>query len=182
MDIVTGFALPFLLVNSVVVSVFAATLYGSGSVPDSAIELSKALIPLLGEKGATFAFLIGFLAVPVTTSVVMGIVCAMGVHEAFGWRPDVRSWRWKACVLAPQIALLGAWLPSPVLIIIVIAAALSLTNNIVGWSFFLLLNDPEVMGEHRSKSYLWNLGILAQVTLLNCVAIMWVLNRLGLWG
>ena len=181
-DLIVGFALPFILINFVVVGVFAATLHGNGDLPTTAMELSKALIPLLGETGAKFAFMIGFLAVPITTTVAMSIACAIGMHEAFGWRPDVRSWRWKFCILVPQIALLGAWLPSPILLIIIIAAFLSLTNNIVGWSFFLLLNDPEVMKENRSKSWIWNVGILLQITLLNCVAIMWVFNRLGYWG
>lgn len=181
-DIFMGFALPFLLVYWVIVSVFAATLHGAADLPTTAIELSRALIPLLGEQLAAYAFLVGFLAVPVTTTVAMSIACAVGLHEAFGWRPDVESRRWQACVLLPQIALLGAWLPSPITLIIVIAAFLALSNNIVGWSFYLLLNDPQVMGEHRSKSYLWNLGILVQVTLLNCVAIMWIFNRMGLWG
>jgi Mn2+/Fe2+ NRAMP family transporter len=181
-DLVMGFALPFIFINFVVVAVFAGTLYGQGDLPTTAMELSRALIPLLGETGAKFAFLIGFLAVPITTTVALSIACAMGMHEAFGWRPDVHSRRWKLCILMPQIALLGAWLPSPVLLIIIIAAFLSLTNNIVGWSFYLLLNDPEVMGRNRSKSWVWNTGILLQVTLLNCVAIMWVFNRLGYWG
>lgn len=181
-DIVTGLALPYLLIFFVIVSVFAATLHGNGDLPTTAADLSRALIPLLGEQGAKYAFLIGFLAVPITTTVAMSIACAVGLHEAFGWEPDVKSWRWKACVLLPQVALLGAWLPSPIMLIIVIAAFLALSNNIVGWSFYLLLNDPEVMGEQRCKSRFWNLGILVQITLLNCVAVMWVFNRMGLWG
>lgn len=181
-DLITGFAMPFLIINFVIVAVFAGTLYGVGDLPTTAADLSRALIPLLGEAGAKFAFMIGFLAVPITTTVALSIACAIGVHEAFGWEPDVRSWRWKATILMPQVALLGAWLPSPVLIIIVIAAFLSLTNNIVGWSFFLLLNDPKVLGKNRSKSWTWNTGILVQITLMNCVAIMWVFNRFGLWG
>ncbi|MEM1397703.1 MAG: hypothetical protein AAGH38_09695, partial [Pseudomonadota bacterium] len=80
------------------------------------------------------------------------------------------------------IGLFAAFAPSPIFLIIIIAAALSLSNNIVSWSFFLLLNDSKVMGENRSQSYFWNLGILVQVTLLNGVAIMWILNRFGLWG
>jgi len=119
--------------------------------------------------------------VPITTTVAISILCAIGFHELFNWKPDVRSWRWKITVLLPQIALLGAWLPSPVTLIIFIAAALSLTNNIVGWSMFLMLNDKKILGENRSKSYLWNVGIMIQVTLLNSVAIMWVLNRFGMW-
>jgi Mn2+/Fe2+ NRAMP family transporter len=180
-DTVFGLALPFVVVSFIVVSLFAATLHGQAELPETAAALSQALVPLLGERFAAIAFMVGFLAVPVTTSVVLGIICAMAMHEIFEWEPDVRSRRWKLCVLMPQIALLGAFLPSPILLIIVIAALLSVTNNMVGWSFFLLLNDREVMHEHRSKSYLWNLGILVQITLLNCVAIMWVYNRLGYW-
>jgi Mn2+/Fe2+ NRAMP family transporter len=182
-DIFAGLALPFLLVYFVIVGVFAATLHrAGGDLPQTATELSAALIPLLGEQFAVLAFLAGFLAVPITTTVGMSIACAVGMHEAFGWKPDVHSPRWKACILLPQLALLGAFLPNPIALIIVIAAVLSLTNNIVGWSFYLLFNDREVLGPDRSRSYLWNLGILVQVTLLNAVAIMWVLNRLGLWG
>ncbi|MEM7570870.1 MAG: divalent metal cation transporter, partial [Pseudomonadota bacterium] len=162
--------------------VFAATLYGSGVMPETAKQLSAALIPLLGETAAELAFLAGFLAVPITSSVVLGIVCAIGTHEAFGWTPDVRSWRWIACLLAPQIGLFGAFFPSPLALIIIIAAVLSLTNNIIGWTFYLMLNDREVMGEDRSQSWLWNAGIMVQITLLNSVAITYVLNRLGLWG
>ena len=161
---------------------FAATLYGTGDIPGTAADLSRALVPLLGEQGARLAFLLGFLAVPVTTTVGMSIACAVGLHEAFGWQPDVRSWRWKFAVLLPQIALLGAWLPGPITLIIVIAAFLALSNNIVGWSFYLMLNDREVLGDHRSKSWGWNAGILVQLTLLNCVAVMWIFNRLGFWG
>jgi manganese transport protein len=180
-DILMGFALPFLIVNFLVVSVFAATLYGTGSIPQSATELAAALMPLLGETLGKAVFLLGFLAIPITTTVGMGIACGIAIHEAFGWRPDVDSWRWRIAVLLPQIAFLGAWLPNPIWLIIILAATLSVTNNIVGWSFFLLFNDKSVLGENRCKSYGWNLGILVQLTLLNCVAIAYVFNRMGLW-
>ena len=126
--------------------------------------------------------LLGFLAVPLTTTVGMSIACAVAVHEAMGWEPNVRSARWKACVLLPQLGLLAAFLPSPIALIIIIAAALSLTTNIVASALFLLLNDREALGKHRIQSRAWNLGILLQIVLLNSMAIMWILNRMGLWG
>ena len=64
---------------------------------------------------------------------------------------------------------------------IAIGAFLSLTNNVVGWSMYLLLNDRRVLGNNRCRSYLWNLGILLQITLLNAIAILYVFNRLGWW-
>ena len=55
-------------------------------------------------------------------------------------------------------------------------------NNIVGWSFYMLLNDRRALGENRCKSYFWNLGILLQITLLNGIAIIYIFNRLGWWS
>jgi Mn2+/Fe2+ NRAMP family transporter len=181
-DIVIGFVLPFLAVNVLVVSVFAGTLYGAPSPPQTAAELARALAPLLGERAARAVFYLGFLAVPITTTVGMSLAGTIALHEAFGWQPDPRSWRWRAAILLPQVGFLAAWFPSPLLLVIIIAGLLSVTNNVVGWSLYLLFNDREVLGEHRSRSYLWNLGILAQVTLLNLVAIAYVFNRLGWWG
>ncbi len=180
-DLFTGFFLPFFIVNFLVVSVFAGTLYASGDIPRTAAELAKSLAPLLGETGAQYAFMIGFLAVPITSTIGLCLLSAISIHEVFGWKPDVHSLRWKVCLLLPQIGFLAAWYPSPVTLIIIVAAALSLTNNIVGWSFYMMLNDRKVLGEARSKSRLWNTGVMVQVTLLNCVAITYVFNRLGWW-
>ncbi|MCP4725327.1 MAG: hypothetical protein GY863_09840, partial [bacterium] len=83
--------------------------------------------------------------------------------------------------LLPQIGFLAVWYARPIWLIIIISAFLVLTNNIVGWSMFLLFNDKRVLGRNRSKSYLWNLGILLQITLLNCVAIIYIFNRMGWW-
>lgn len=181
-DIVGGLFVPFVVVNFLVISVFARTDFPDG-VPGSAPELASALVPLLGETWSQIVFYIGFLAVPVTSTVMLSVAGAMAIHEAFGWEPDTTSVRWRTCILLPQIALLSAALNSnPIFFIIAVAAAMSIFNTVVGWSMYLLLNDRKVLGEDRSKSYLWNLGILLQVTLLNGVAITWVFNRLGLWG
>ena len=180
-DLVAGFFVPFCVVNFLIVCVFAGTLYGAGDLPQTAAELSRSLVPLLGETVAQYAFMIGFLAVPLTTTIGLCLLSAIGIHALFGWQPDVRSWRWKVCLLLPQVGFLAAWYPSPVMLIIIIAAALSLTNNIVGWSFYMMLNDRKLLGAARSRSRIWNLGIMVQVTLLNCVALTYVFNRLGWW-
>ncbi|MGD8540025.1 MAG: divalent metal cation transporter [Candidatus Aminicenantes bacterium] len=180
-DISVGLFLPFVVVNFLVMGVFAGTLHKQGLHPETAPELSQALMPLLGPIWSQVLFYLGFLAVPITTTVGMSLACAMAIHEAFGWKPDTKSWRWRLCALLPQIGFLAVWYPRPIWLVIAIGAFLSLTNNIVGWSFYLLFNDRRVLGENRSKSYIWNLGILLQITLLNCIAIIYVFNRLGLW-
>lgn len=180
-DMIGGLFVPFVLINFLVIAVFAGTLYPQGLQPETAPELSQALLPLLGETWSQILFYIGFLAVPITTTVGMSLAGAMAIHEAFGWEPDTGSWRWKITALLPQIGFLAVWYPRPVWLVIIIGAFLSLTNNVVGWSMYLLLNDRRVLGEDRSKSYLWNLGILLQITTLNGLALIYVFNRLDLW-
>jgi Mn2+/Fe2+ NRAMP family transporter len=180
-DIGAGLFLPFILVNYLVIGVFAGTLYKQGITPESAPELAQALMPLLGPTWSQVLFYIGFLAVPITTTVGMSLACAMAIHEAFRWEPNTKSWRWRISALLPQIGFLAVWYPQPVWLVIAIGAFLSLTNNIVGWSFYLLLNDRRVLGKSRCRSYLWNLGILLQIILLNSIAIIYVFNRLGWW-
>ena len=180
-DIVFGLFLPFVIINFLVVSVFAGTLHKVGLTPETAPELASALAPLLGPTWSSILFYIAFLAVPVSTTVGMSIAGAIAIHEAFGWKPDTSSLRWRVTALLPQIGFLAVWFPRPIWMVIAIAAFLSLATNVVGWSFYLLLNDRRLLGEDRSRSYLWNLGIMLQLTLLNCVAIVYVFNRLGWW-
>ncbi|MBN1223715.1 MAG: divalent metal cation transporter, partial [Candidatus Aminicenantes bacterium] len=180
-DILMGLFLPFVIVNYLVMSVFAGTLHKLGAHPESAPELARALIPLLGHTWSQVLFYVGFLAIPITTTVGMSLACAIAVHEAFGWKPDVNSWRWRICALLPQIGFLAVFYPRPIWLVIAIGAFLSLTNNVVGWSIYLLFNDKRVLGENRNRSYFWNLGILLQITLINAIAIIYVFNRLGWW-
>ncbi|KPM32053.1 Hypothetical protein I595_1702 [Croceitalea dokdonensis DOKDO 023] len=180
-DFSMGLFIPFVLINFLVVAVFAQTLYGEGTIPQTAAELSKALEPLLGADAAMLVFYIGFLSVPISSSVGLGILSGLAFHEAFGWKMDTSSWRWKLTVLLPQFGFLAVWYPNPVWLVIIIGAFLSLTNNVVGWSVYLLLNDKRALGDKRSSSRFWNTGVLIQITLLNMVAILYVLNRLGLW-
>ncbi|MGH9320037.1 MAG: NRAMP family divalent metal transporter, partial [Vicinamibacteria bacterium] len=179
-DIVFGLVFPFLLVNYLVIAVFAGTLYGLPA-PETGPDLARALVPLLGSTWSQVLFYLAFLTVPVTTTVGMSLAGAMAIHEAFGWSPDTSSWRWRVSVLLPQIGFLAVWYPRPVWLVIAIGAFLSLANNVVGWSFYLLLNDRRALGEDRSRSYLWNLGIMLQITLLNGVALLYVFNRAGWW-
>ncbi|MFC1493210.1 NRAMP family divalent metal transporter [candidate division KSB1 bacterium] len=180
-DIGAGLFIPFIVINYIIICVFARTLHVQGIFPETAAELSQALMPILGQTWSQILFYVGFLAVPVTTTVGMSLAGVIALHEAFGWEPDTGSWRWRICALLPQIGFIAVWYARPIWLIIIISAFLVLTNNIVGWSMYLLFNDKRVLGSSRSGSYLWNLGIMLQITLLNCVAIIYIFNRMGWW-
>jgi Mn2+/Fe2+ NRAMP family transporter len=180
-DIFVGFFLPFVLVNGLVLIVFAQTLHQAQVRPETAQDLAQALAPALGGFWSQVFFYLGLLAVPITTIVGMSIAGTIALHDALGWKPDPESLRWKIVALLPQIGCLGVWYPRPLWLVIIIGAFLSLTQNIVAWSFYLLMNDRSVLGEDRCKSFFWNVGMVANITLINCVAIMYVLSQLGLW-
>lgn len=180
-DMVIGYLLPTVLINYLVIAVFAETLHRLDVRPESAAELAGSLAPLLGGYWSQILLYVGLLAVPMSTTVVMGIATAIAIHEAFGWSPDTSSWRWRVSALLVQVSFLGVWYPRPLWLIIVIGAFLTLTKNFVGWSFYLLLNDRRVLGEQRCKSWWWNAGIALDITLINCMGITYVLTQFGFW-
>jgi manganese transport protein len=180
-DLAVGVFLPYVLVNFLLIAVSAATLHPLGIRPETAPELAEALAPALGHYWSQVLLYVGALAMPINTTVGMSIATAIAIHEAFGWTADTQSWRWTVTALLPQVGILGVWYPRPLWLVIVIGAFLSVTKNFVGWSFYLLLNDRRVLGEHRCQSYWWNLGVMLNVTLLNCMVIAYVLSRMGLW-
>ncbi|MGH9348118.1 MAG: divalent metal cation transporter [Vicinamibacterales bacterium] len=180
-DMVLGGFVPFIIINVLIVSLCAETLQGSGARPEQAQDLARALVPLFGEFWAEVFFYLGTVALPISTTVGMSIATAIVIHEAFGWPADTSSLRWKISALLPQIGFLGVWYSRPIWLVIMIGAFLSLTKHFVGWSYYLLLNDPRALGCHTSGSYVWNAGMMLEVTLLNCVSISFVLTLLGLW-
>ena len=183
MDMIFGLGLPFLLVNWMVIIVFAQTLGASGAaIPEDAIQLAAAFTPLLGSTFGAIFFYLAFLAVPITSIVGLNIVCAIGFFEAFGWTPDVRSLRWKICALLPSTGFLAVWTSRPLWLVVLVTAFISLTNNFAAWSIFMLVNDKEVMRKDYIKSYFWNLGMLLAICFVNAAAIVYVFNRMGMFS
>lgn len=183
MDMIFGLGLPFIIVNWLVIIVFAQTLGISGAaVPEDAMQLAAAFTPLLGSTFGAIFFYLAFLAVPITSIVGLNIVCAMGIFEAFGWQPDVKSLRWKICALLPSTGFLAVWTSRPIWLVILVTAFISLTNNFAGWSIFLLVNDKKVMHKDTVGNYFWNLGIMLAICFVNAAAIAYVFNRLGMFS
>ncbi len=180
-DLFAGMFLPFVAINAVVVCLFAATLYQSGVAAETAQDLALALAPALGETASQLVFYLGFLAVPLTTTIAMSLAGALAVFDAFGLDRAERPWLWRGLVLLPQVALLAVWIPEvrPLWLVVGLAALMVLSNNIVAWSMYLLLNDDRVVERARQPGLFWNFGIVTHATFLNCAAILYVFNRLS---
>ena len=173
--------LPFVLINAIVICLFAGTLFQSGGGAETAPDLARALAPAFGETLSQLVFYLGFLAVPLTTTVAMSLAGAMAVFDALKLDRDARPWLWRGLVLLPQLALVALWVPGirPLWLVVGLAALMVLTNNIVAWSLYLLLNDDRVLARDRQPGFWWNLGIVVHASFLNCAAILYVFNRLA---
>ncbi|MEM8942643.1 MAG: divalent metal cation transporter [Pseudomonadota bacterium] len=182
-DLLAGMFTPFVLINVLVICLFAGTLYGTGVQAEGAPALVEALVPALGDGIAKLIFYLGFVCVPLTTTVAMSIAGATAVFDALGWSREERPWAWRLLALAPQLAIVAVWFPSvrPLWLVIGLAALMTLTNNFVAWSLYLLLNDDEVLPRDRQPGAFWNAGIALHITFLNCAAALFVLNRFGVW-
>ena len=180
-DLFAGMFLPFVLINAVVICLFAGTLFQSGTVAETAQDLARALAPAFGETLSQLVFYIGFLAVPLTTTIAMSLAGAMALFDALNLDRERQPWLWRALVLLPQVALIAIWVPEirPLWLVVGLAALMVLTNNIVAWSLYLLLNDDRVLERRRQPGFLWNLGIVVHASFLNCAAILYVFNRFG---
>ncbi len=183
MDMIFGLGLPFVFVMWMVMIVFAQTLGASGApVPEDATQLAAAFTPLLGSQFGAIFFYLAFLAVPITSIIGLNIVCAIGIFEAFNWKPDAKSLRWKLCALLPSTGFLAVWTSRPLWLVILVTAFISLTNNFAAWSIFLLVNDKLVMKKDVVKNYFWNLGMMLAICFVNAGALTYVFNRLGMFG
>lgn len=180
-DLFAGMFLPFIAINAVVICLFAGTLFQSGVVAETAQDLALALAPAFGETLSQLVFYVGFLAVPLTTTIAMSLAGAMAVFDALDLSREQRPWLWRALVLLPQLALIAIWVPEirPLWLVVGLAALMVLTNNIVAWSLYLLLNDDRVVEKNRQPGFFWNLGIVVHASFLNCAAILYVFNRFG---
>lgn len=179
-DLFAGMFLPFVAINAVVICLFAGTLFRQGISAETAQDLALSLAPALGATLSQLVFYLGFLAVPLTTTVAMSLAGAMAVFDAFGLERRERPWLWRGLVMLPQLALVAVWVPEirPLWLVVGLAALMVLTNNLVAWSLYLLLNDDRVLSRDKQPGFGWNLGIVTHATFLNCAAILYVMNRL----
>jgi len=66
--------------------------------------------------------------------------------------------------------------------VIFVAGLQSVFSWVSGSSWFLLSNDRRFLGKHVTKNYLFNLGVLVSVVVLNLTFVTFVLTKLGVWA
>ncbi len=178
-DSIFGGLIPVTLVLAFIGIAFAETFAGKTGIPESAMDLSNALVSVLPSVWVRVGFYLGIIAIVVSTMVGMPIVSAQSLCHSLNLPQDTNSLVWKIGLLLPHIGFLGAFIGKPLWAVITVAAMQSLFNWLSGFSWYLLGNDIRALGGHVVKSYLVNLGIIVSIVALNLVFITFVLTELG---
>ena len=180
-DLVVGGLIPVTMVLTFVGVAFAVTFSG-GSFPDDTYALANALVGAIPSLGIQIGFYIGILAITVSTMIGMSTIAAQSLCRAFGRPLDPHSKLWKFGLISTQIGFLGAYIGKPMWAVILVAGLQSCFSWVSGSSWFLLANDRKFLGRHVVKNYLFNLGVLISVVVLNLTFVTFVLTELGVWA
>lgn len=180
-DLVVGGLIPVTMVLTFVGVALAVTFSG-GSFPDDTYALANALVGAIPSLGIQIGFYIGILAITVSTMIGMSTIAAQSLCRAFGRPLDPHSKLWKFGLISTQIGFLGAYIGKPMWAVILVAGLQSCFSWVSGSSWFLLANDRKFLGRHVVKNYLFNLGVLISVVVLNLTFVTFVLTELGVWA
>ena len=180
-DLVVGGLIPVTLVLTFVGIAFAETFAG-GSFPDDTYAMSNALVNAIPHPLIQVGFYLGILAIVISTMIGMSTIAAQSLCYALGKPADPNSKTWKIGLLLTQVGLLGAYIGKPMWAVIFVAGLQSVFSWVSGSSWFLLSNDRRFLGKHVTKNYLFNLGVLVSVVVLNLTFVTFVLTKLGVWA
>jgi Mn2+/Fe2+ NRAMP family transporter len=177
------------LIAGFIIIATGATLFIAGKQIETAADAARALEPLAGQYAATI-FGIGLFGASMLAGAVLPLATAYTVTEAFGLEKGVsRTFREAPAFLGLFTGLiaLGAFVALlPGINVIQLLLVTQILNGlllpIVLISILLIINDPEVMGEHTNgrlyNAVAWT--TVAFVVLLSTVYL--ILTILGLFG
>lgn len=174
------------LVDFFIVVACAETLFRKGIIIETASEAARALEPLLGS-GAKYLFAVGLLNVCILAGAILPLATAYAICEAFGFESGldqsfseapVFNGLLTAFIVLPAMVTLIPGLPL-VEIIVVTQAVNGVLLPIILVFVLLIVNQPDVMGEHVNGR-LQNVIAYAFTALLVVLSIALVLSVLPL--
>lgn len=139
------------LITLAVLTTAASSMFTEGLGVESAADMATQLEPLLGSWAQAF-FALGLFAAGITSSITAPLAAAYAVSGALGWKPDLKSTRFRATwavvlVTGTIFAVLGQ---SPVTAILFAQAANGLLLPIVAIFLLVVMNRRDLLGDHRN--------------------------------
>lgn len=174
LDVVFGAAWGNIVSAFIMIST-GATLFLSGIRVESSEEAAMVLAPLAGEW-ASLLFTLGLMGASILAAIVLPLSTVYAISEAFGWERGLNQrrddapffyWLYVGIIIFSALFVLIPGLP------LFRIMWLSQTANAVFLPILLILalklvNDPELMGDHRNKKgqNYFTIGLTIFITLV----------------
>jgi len=154
LDIILAVIVGGLISMSIVIT-SAAAFAGSDQVLKSGADLARQLEPLLGKMSRIFIG-IGLFAAGISSAVTAPLAAAFAIGGIFGWKGELRSWRfrlvWMRVLLAGLFFALSGLNP---LETILFAQAMNGTLlPLIAFFLLKVMNSKELMGAYRNHFWL----------------------------
>lgn len=170
------------LITLAIVTTAATVIFARGLDVEGAADMAAQLEPLLGSAAQTF-FAIGLFAAGLTSAVTAPLAAAYAVSGALGWKPDLKSVRFRA-VWAVVIAVgttFAATGEDPVAAILFAQATNGLLLPIIAVFLLVVMNRRDLLGEYRNRIVRNILGITV-VLVATGLGVFNILRALGVAG
>lgn len=157
----------------------AGAFFGSGVVLTSGADMAKQLAPTLGSW-ANVVFSIGFFAAGMSSAITAPLAAGYAIAGILGWKQesDSRKLRlvWSVVILAGVVSsTLGV---RPVEAIVFAQAANGILLPMMAIFLLWVMNDPELLREHRNGTLANLFGDLVVLVAL-LLGVKGVLDALG---
>ncbi|UGY93301.1 Nramp family divalent metal transporter [Streptomyces gobiensis] len=170
------------LITLAVITTAATAMFAKGLRVESAADMAAQLEPLLGPAAQGF-FAAGLFAAGLTSAITAPLAAAFAVSGALGWRPDLKSARfrtvWALVILAgTAFAVLGE---NPVAAILFAQAANGLCLPVIAVFLLRVMNRRDLLGGYRNNLTRNVLGC-AVVLIATGLGLFNILRALGIAG
>lgn len=164
LDTVIAVALGGMITLAVVIT--AASFFAKGTAIESAAGMAEQLEPLLGRWAQGF-FAAGLMAAGLTSAITAPLAAAYATAGALGWKPDLRSARFRAIwAIIVVVGLLLATFSgkSPVRVIIFAQAANGIILPVIAVFLLIVVNRRTLLREYTNGALANLLGVVVILT------------------
>jgi hypothetical protein len=161
-DLVASMFIPSVIAPSLLLIAVAVTL--GGTEITRAVDVAKALEPLVGLTTGRIIFSFGILGMCISTMILEMLLCGFVLAEMLKFKPT--GWKFRVTTSLANVGIVGAFMQLPFWVPVATSAFNLIMMPITFICFFILQNRKDYLGDAVNKGfggYIWNLGMLIAI-------------------
>lgn len=161
-DLALSMFVPSVLAPSLLLIVVAGTI--GGTEITKAVDVAKALEPLVGPTFGRIIFSSGILGMCISTMILEMLLCGFVLAEMLKFKPT--GWKFRVATMMANVGIAGAFMKLPFWVPVATSAFNLIMMPIAFICFFILQNRKDYLGDAVNKGargYIWNLGMLIAI-------------------